>query len=666
ISALLSAPLILAMILGGLGFCHDAFDPSSETGWGSFIEYLRTKTIYLHDWRLQLALATPVQFIIGYRFYRNSFHAIKAGRPNMDVLVAVGTTVTYLYSIYTSIYDSSAIYYGMKNIYFEASSTIITLVLLGKYLESVAKGRTSRAIRSLIDLKPKTARVLREGNEYDIPAHEVSVGDIIIVRPGEKIPVDGIIEDGSSTVDESMLTGESMPVEKKKGDFVAGASINSLGTFRFKATKVGSDTTLAGIIRMVEDAQESKAPIQKIADKVCGYFVPVVLAISLLTFIIWYFGIFNMTFFLIDKPIVYAVAVLVVSCPCALGLATPTVMMVAMGKGAQLGILIKNGEELQNACKINTVVLDKTGTLTTGKPYVTDIIITDKNFSPDEVLRLSAIAEKRSEHPLGIAVYEKALENPEVFLSEPSSFEAYPGKGIRALVEGRNLVVGTYKLMIENGVKVTLPANTLESLQKSGKTAVLIAVDGVLAAIIALTDKVKDSSKKMVEILDKMGIDIYMLTGDSNNTAHRVASELGIKNVLAEVLPHEKAAQIARLKSEGRIVAMVGDGINDAPSLATADIGFAIGSGTDVAVETGDIVLLKDDLLSIPNAIKLSKKSMNKIKLNLFWAFIYNIIGIPVAAMGLLNPVIGAAAMALSSISVLLNSLSLKRFKGVY
>lgn len=400
-SALLCLPLMLAMVLGGLGFCHDYFDPISQSKWGIFIENLRTKTTYLHDWRLQLALATPVQFIIGYRFYRNSFHALKAARPNMDLLVAIGTTVTYFYSVYTSICDNSAIYFGMKNIYFEASATIITLVLLGKYLESIARGKTSKAIQTLIRLKPKTARVIRDGQELDIAVEEVVKDDLIIVRPGEKIPVDGVLIDGYSAVDESMLTGESVPVDKRVGDFIAGGSINKLGTFTFKATRVGNETVLAGIIKMVEDAQGSKPPIQKTVDRVCGFFVPSVLAISMLTFIIWFFGVFEGTFFLIDKPIVHAVAVLVVSCPCALGLATPTAIMVGMGKGAQSGILIKNGEELETACKIDTVVLDKTGTLTEGKLEVTDIIKFKENLDENELLKLAAICEKRSEHPLG-------------------------------------------------------------------------------------------------------------------------------------------------------------------------------------------------------------------------------------------------------------------------
>lgn len=661
-SALLCLPLMLAMVLGGLGFCHDYFDAVSQSKWGLFIDTLRVKTNYLHDWRLQLALATPVQFIIGLRFYRNSFHALKAGRPNMDLLVAIGTTVTYFYSVYTSIYDNSALYFGMKNIYFEASGTIITLVLLGKYLELIARGKTSKAIQTLIQLKPKKARVIRDGQEMDIAVEEVKKDDLIIVRPGEKIPVDGVVIDGYSAVDESMLTGESVPVDKKVGDFIAGGSINKLGTFTFKATKVGNETVLAGIIKMVEDAQGSKAPIQKTVDRVCGFFVPTVLAISLITFIVWFFGVFGGTFFLIDKPIVHAVAVLVVSCPCALGLATPTAIMVGMGKGAQSGILIKNGEELETACKIDTVVLDKTGTLTTGKLEVTDIIKFNNSLDENELLKLAAICEKRSEHPLGQAIYEKGKET---FgdLKEPEEFESYPGKGIGAKVLNKTVLIGTFSLMKEKGIEINDAQDILEPFQRQGKTAVLLAVDGVLNCAITLADSIKESSSKMVKALKDMGIEVYMLTGDNKNTANWVASRIGIDKVISEVLPEHKASKVAQLMEEGKVVAMVGDGINDAPALATSTIGFAIGTGTDVAIETGDIVLLKEDLIGIPNAIRLSRKTMKKIKQNLFWAFIYNIIGIPIAAFGLLNPVVAAAAMALSSISVLLNSLSLKRFK---
>ncbi|HWQ70962.1 MAG TPA: heavy metal translocating P-type ATPase [Desulfitobacteriaceae bacterium] len=667
ISALFSSPLILAMILGAVGFCHDIIAPASTSTFSFYISILRTKTLVLHDWRLQLACATPVQFIIGARFYRNTYYALRAKKVTMDLLVVLGTTSAYFYSIYIALFENISLLYGMKNIYFEASSVIITLVLLGKYLESVAKGRTSKAIQTLVELKPKTARVEREGLEIDIPIEDVQVGEVIVVKPGDKIPVDGVIIEGHSTVDESMLTGESLPVKKQVNDPVTGASLNKYGAFKFVATKVGNDTALAHIINLVEQAQGSKPPIQKIADKVCSYFIPIVLAISALTFLIWFFVVYHHILYLIDRPIIYAVAVLVVSCPCALGLATPTAIMVGMGKGAQNGILIKNGDELELACKINTVVLDKTGTITTGKPEVTDIILLpqkDRLYDEEKILRLAAIAEKKSEHPLGTAIYEKGkgLISLEPVLTE--KFEALPGKGVKVLIEDQEVLIGTEKLLAENGIQSKNAENILDSLQNEGKTAVLVAIDGILRAVIAIADKIKANTKEAVTTLEKMGIQVYMLTGDNQKTANSVAARVNIKDVLAEVLPADKAQEIEKLKQKGRIVAMVGDGINDAPALATANLGFAMGTGTDVALEAGGIVLLKDDLMTIPTAIKLSMRTMRKIKQNLFWAFIYNAVGIPVAATGHLNPVLAAAAMALSSISVLLNSLSLKRFKA--
>lgn len=631
-----------------------------------YLAVLRSKALLLHDWRLQLAVATPVQFIIGFRFYRNTFHALRVKKVTMDLLVVLGTTSAYFYSLYTALFDPDSLSYGMKNIYFEASSVIITLILLGRYMESIARGRTSRAMQTLIGLQAKTARILSENLETDIPVKDVQAGDIIIVRPGEKIPVDGMITEGYSTIDESMLTGESVPVEKREGDFVTGASLNKLGTFKFRATKVGNHTVLANIIKLVEQAQSSKPPIQKIADRVCGYFIPFVLTVSVLTFLIWYFLIYHHLTFLIDRAIIHAVSVLVVSCPCALGLATPTAIMVGMGKGAQNGILIKNGEALELACRINTVVLDKTGTLTLGEPELTDIILLNPENLPyheAELLRLASIAEKKSEHPLGAAIYEKGKEMLSSALSDPERFEAVPGKGVKALIEHREILIGTPKLMGDHNISSREAETVLDSFQKEGKTAVLVAVDGVLTAVLALADRVKENAYKMVSTLEKMGIEVYMLTGDNIETALSVAGKIGIQQVIAEVLPHEKAQEIEKLKARGRIVAMVGDGINDAPALATSTIGFAIGSGTDVALETGDIVLLHDDLMAIPGAIKLSRLTMRKIKQNLFWAFIYNAVGIPIAATGHLNPILAAAAMALSSISVLLNSLDLKRIK---
>lgn len=667
-SAILSLPLIIAMLFGGLSCCRDYFISGTQATSSHLIDYFRNKLLILHDWRLQLALAAPVQFVIGFKFYKNSFYALRARKATMDLLVALGTTATFFYSLYVSIFDNVSYTLGMKNIYFEASTTIITLVLLGKYLESIAKGRTSKAIQALIELKPKTARVLRDGTEVDASIEEVVVEDIVIVRPGEKIPVDGIIVEGYSTVDESMLTGESMLVEKKRNDYVTGASINKHGTFKFRATKVGNETVLSNIIKIVEEAQGSKAPIQKIVDKVCSFFVPFVLLASVSTFIIWYFGVYNHAFFLIDKPIIYAVSVLVISCPCALGLATPTAIMVGMGKGAENGILIKNGEDLETACKINTIVLDKTGTITTGNPEATDIILLDKRsriYDENEILWLAAVAEKRSEHPFGTAIHEfgKKKLGLKLKLGDAEKFEAIPGKGIHAVVKGKSVLIGTKKLIQENKINLKNSEKILSSIQNEGKTAVLIAINGVLVAVIALSDKIKANSREVVSALEKMGMQVYMLTGDNQKTALSVANKIGIKNVIAEVLPENKAQEIDKLKKQGKIVAMVGDGINDAPALATANIGFAIGTGTDIAIETGDIVLLRDDLMTLPKAIKLSKKTMRKIKQNLFWAFIYNLIGIPFAATGNLNPIIAAAAMTLSSISVLLNSLSLKRFR---
>lgn len=663
ISAILSFPLILAMVLGGLGFCHDYIDPNSTTKIGAFIAYLRWRALILHDWRLQFALATPVQFIIGFRFYKNSFYALRARVATMDLLVAVGSTTAYFYSLYIVFFQRPAFLYGMRNIYFESSTVIITLVLLGKYLESMAKGKTSKAIKRLLGLKPKEARVLRNNIEVAIPVEKLLVGDIVIVRPGEKIPVDGMIIEGTSMVDESMLTGESIPVKKNEKDFVIGASLNKNGSFKLEATKVGDETVLSSIIKMVEDAQESKAPIQKIADKICGYFVPFIFLVAFSTFLIWYFIIYNSQ--LLDLALINAVSVLVVSCPCALGLATPTAIIVGMGKGAQNGILIKNGEDLEKICKINTIVFDKTGTITVGKPWVTDVIILDKSYRYDErkIIHIAAAAEKSSEHPIGAAIYENGKEMIDQQSEVIERFEAIPGKGIQAVVNGKFVLIGTNKLMEENKINLKNAEAILNSFQEEGKMAVFMAIDGNLISVLSLSDKIKDKSKDVVSSLKKMGIEAYILTGDNEKTSFSVAKQVGIENVIAEVQPGNKAEVIQKLMDKGKIVGMVGDGINDAPALATANVGFAIGTGTDVAIETGDVILLSDDLSTLPLSIKLSMKTMGKIKQNLLWAFIYNLIGIPIAATGHLNPVLAAAAMGLSSISVLINSLSLKRFK---
>jgi len=610
---------------------------------------------FLHNEYFQLVIATPVQFIIGLRFYRNAYHAIKARSANMDVLIAMGTSAAYFLSVYNAFFAHPVEMGMMKELYFEASSTIITLILLGKYLEAVAKGKTSEAIKKLMGLQAKTARVVRNGVEEDIPVEEVQVGDIIVVRPGEKIPVDGRIIEGNSSVDESMLTGESLPVEKKVGDFVTGATINKFGTFKFEATKVGKDTVLSQIIKMVEDAQGSKAPIQKIADRVSGIFVPAVIGIAVVTFAAWYLATGEL-----NSAIVNAVSVLVIACPCALGLATPTAIMVGTGKGAEKGILIKGGEHLEMAYKLNSVVLDKTRTITKGKPEVTDIIPL-RSMEKNEIVKLSAVAEKASEHPLGVAIYEKGKSEFGA-IPDPAKFEAIPGRGVAAVFDDKNIYIGTRKLMKEKGLDISKIESDIAKLEDEGKTAMLMAVDDRVEAILAVADTVKEHSGEAIEQLLKMGIDVYMITGDNERTAKAIAKQVGITNVLAEVLPENKAEEVEKLKKQGRIVGMVGDGINDAPALATADIGMAIGTGTDVAMEAADITLMRGNLRAIPTAIKLSRRTMRKIKQNLFWAFIYNIIGIPFAAFGLLSPIIAGAAMAFSSVSVVTNSLSLKRY----
>lgn len=635
ISIALSLPLLLSMLLSILGW-----------DWAG--------TAWLHNQYFQLIIATPIQFLIGARFYQQSYYALRSGSANMDVLIAMGTLAAYFFSLYNVFFEEVGL--GMmKSLYFETSAIIITLVLLGKYFEAVAKGKTSEAIRKLAALQAKTARVVREGVEVDIPIEEVEIGDIVIVRPGEKVPVDGRIVEGHSSLDESMLTGESIPVDKQIGDMVFGATINKFGTFKLEATRIGKETALAQIIKMVEDAQGSKAPIQKIADQVAGVFVPTVLAIAAVTFVIWYLlgqG--------INQALLSAVAVLVIACPCALGLATPTAIMVGTGKGAENGILIKGGEHLEAAYKLNAVVVDKTGTITKGIPELTDVLSLG-DLEPDDILQLASIAEKRSEHPLGVAIAARAIE---VFgqLSEPDSFEAIPGRGVQAVVDGKTVYVGTRRLMREKGIDIEGLESRITELEDQGKTAMLMAVEDKLAGILAVADTVKESSPEAIADLQNMGIEVYMITGDNHRTADAIARQVGIRHVLAEVLPENKAEQVNQLQAEGKIVAMVGDGINDAPALATAHIGMAMGTGTDIAMEAADITLMRGDLRTIPAAIRLSRQTMRKIKQNLFWAFIYNIIGIPIAALGMLNPVIAGAAMAFSSVSVVTNSLTLRRF----
>ncbi|NLC76410.1 MAG: copper-translocating P-type ATPase, partial [Clostridia bacterium] len=595
-------------------------------------------------------LATPGQVLGGWQFYRGAYHALKSGSANMDVLVAMGTTAAYGYSLYHTFITAGPLYY-------EAAAVVITLVLLGKMLENVAKGKTSEAIKSLMSLRPNTARVEREGTEQEIPLEEVQVGDIIIVRPGERVPVDGTIVEGQTTIDESMLTGESIPVEKTVGDQVTGATINKFGAFKFQATKVGNATALSQIIRIVEEAQGSKAPIQRMADVISAYFVPAVVVIALLTFLGWYFlGDPGNT----AQAVKSFVAVLVIACPCALGLATPTSIMVGTGQGARQGILIRGGEHLEKAHAINTVLLDKTGTITKGKPEVTDVIsLTDRD--PGEILRLAASVEKLSEHPLAQAIVEKALEE-NIQPVSPKDFRALPGFGVEATLETGKVFIGNWKLMEQAGISPAPGKETLARLEQEGKTAMLVALDQELIGVIAVADAIKETSRIAVAKMQEMGIEVYMLTGDNRTTAEAIAKEVGIKHVLAEVLPEHKAQEVEKLKQAGKIVAMVGDGINDAPALAAADIGIAIGTGTDVAMETAQITLMRGDLRGVAASIALSKATIRNIKQNLFWAFIYNTLGIPLAAFGLLSPVIAGGATAMSSVSVVSNALRLRRY----
>lgn len=609
-----------------------------------------------------LALTLPI-VAAGFRFYTVGFKALLQRSPNMDSLIALGTTAAIGYSLYSTARIAGGHMDGVEGLYFETAGVIITLILLGKSLEARSKGKTSEAIKKLMGLAPKTAVVIREGIETELPIGEVGIGDIVLVRPGEKIPVDGVVVEGRTAVDESMLTGESIPVDKKAGDNVFAASINHNGVIRFRAAKVGSDTVLAQIIKLVEDAQGSKAPIARLADVVSGYFVPAVFGVAFLTLIIWLIGGAAP-----GAALTKFISVLVIACPCALGLATPTAIMVATGKGAEYGILIKSGQALETAHKIQTIVLDKTGTITEGKPEVTDSLPTP-GISGERLLQMAASGERGSEHPLGQAIVRQA-QNRGLEILKAEAFEAIPGRGIETSIGGTQTLVGNRRLMEERGILLQGLEGESERLAGEGKTPMYVAMDGAFAGILAVADVVKPSSAKAIERLQAMGIEVAMITGDNRRTAEAVARQVGITEVLAEVLPQDKAGEVKKLQTAGKKVAMVGDGINDAPALVQADIGFAIGSGTDVAMESADIVLMRSDLSDVPAAIRLSKSTIRNIKQNLGWAFGYNIAGIPIAAGVLtlfggpaLNPMLSAAAMAFSSVSVLTNALRLKRFK---
>jgi len=640
LSAVLSLPLLWTMV------AHFSF-----TSW------IYLPKLFMEPW-FQLLLATPVQFYVGKQFYVGAFKALRSGSANMDVLVALGTSAAYFYSLYLTIdwYVASGMEHHGPALYYETSAILITLVIMGKLLESRAKGRTSEAIKSLMGLQAKTALVVRDGQEMTVPVEEVQMGDVVLVRPGDKIPVDGEVLEGVSSVDESMLTGESLPIEKRVGDSVIGATINKNGALRVKATRVGKDTALAQIIKVVEEAQGSKAPIQRVADVISGIFVPIVVGIAVVAFLVWYFFVAPGDF---AEALEKAIAILVIACPCALGLATPTSIMAGSGRAAELGILFKGGEHLEQTHKIDTVVLDKTGTVTNGKPELTDVIAVGDET---EFLRLVGAAELQSEHPLAEAIVA-GIQRKNIRIAAAESFEAIPGYGVEAAAQGKRLLVGTRRLMERFNIDASGAYEAMSALEESGKTAMLVAVDDRYAGMVAVADTVKPTSGEAVRRLREQGIEVIMITGDNERTAKAIAVQVGIDRVLAEVLPEGKAEEVRKLQAEGKKVAMVGDGINDAPALATADIGMAIGTGTDVAMEAADVTLMRGDLASIADAIYMSRKTMSNIRQNLFWALGYNTLGIPIAAIGLLAPWVAGAAMALSSVSVVLNALRLQRVK---
>ncbi|MBP2258721.1 Cu+-exporting ATPase [Virgibacillus campisalis] len=631
ISALLSLPLLVTMLDHLLG--------------------IHLPSLFMNPW-FQFALATPIQFIIGWQFYKGAYKSLRSGGANMDVLVTLGTSAAYFYSVYEA-YKTIGNPVYVPHLYFETSAILITLILFGKYLETSAKSRTTVAISKLLNLQVKQARVIRDGEEVMIPIEDVIVGDLIMVKPGEKIPVDGIVVKGRTAVDESMITGESIPIEKDIEANVIGSTLNKNGTIEMKATRVGKDTALASIVKAVEDAQGSKAPIQRLADVISGYFVPIVVGIAFVTYIIW---LVFVTPGNIETSLIAAIAVLVIACPCALGLATPTSIMVGTGKAAENGILFKGGEHLERTHQLDAIIFDKTGTITNGKPEVTDYT------GDDQTLQLLASAENRSEHALAEAIVTFAKEKG-IAIVDVDAFTAIPGRGIKAVIKGKQVLVGTRNLMKENKIDVTMTEKKLVDYETEGKTAMLIAVNGKFRGIIAVADTKKETAHQAIQQLKDDGLEVIMLTGDNDRTARTIAKQVGIDHVIAQVLPEEKADKVKEIQQQGKKVAMVGDGINDAPALATADIGIAIGTGTEVAIEAADVTILGGELLLIPKAIKLSHATIKNIRQNLFWAFAYNSAGIPIAALGLLAPWIAGAAMAFSSVSVVSNSLRLKRVK---